>query len=102
MGSRQYTQIEIHPDGRIDPTKSRMRCEAPGCVQEFVVADAYSVVAVAWALTGPDVRFSSQCPQEQHFACSPTCLRACLVECFDHHLLPLHRERLAAQTGAQP
>lgn len=99
--AKQFTHIELHVSGRYDPTRTRMICEAPGCTNEFTVADAFSAVAVAFALTGPDVRFSSQCAEEQHFACSPDCLRACLLDCFDNHLLPMHTARMAARTQQQ-
>ena len=93
--SKQFTHIELHASGRYDPTKTRMICEAPGCTQEFVVADGYSTVAVCWALTGPLARHASQCPEQQHFACSPECLRSCMLDCFDHHLMPLHAQKVA-------
>lgn len=98
---KQYTHIEIHASGRVDPHLSRMICEAPGCASEFVVADAYSVVVCALALSGPDLRISSQCPDEQHYACSPECMVACVTACARNHLLPLHAAALAEQQAQQ-
>lgn len=93
--AKRYTHIELLPSGRANPQRTRMICEAPGCTNEFLLHDSYSAVALFYALTGPDVRYTSQCPEEQHFACSPDCLRACLLNCFDHHLMPLHAAKLA-------
>lgn len=100
---RTYTHIEMHASGRPDPTKTRILCEA-GCGKEILMSEAHSIVAVSYATRGlrPNGSLPSfQCPEEQHFCCSPECMIAAVNVCMQEHLLPLHTAHLAALEAGQ-
>lgn len=95
---RQYTHIEMHASGRADPTKTRIICEAPGCTTELLMSEAHSIVAVSYATRAtPDGTPlpAFQCPELQHFCCSPECMLEAVNACVRDHLLPLHNAQVA-------
>lgn len=84
-------------------------CANPACDSQITDPNrigTYSFI-LALATRGPDPRLGAfQCPSvdeiqrgnldAQHFCCSIDCMRAILLECFEHDIIDIHNQQVAA------
>lgn len=73
-------------------------CEACGAVVP-VGHDAINVIVTIGSPGHPDLP-PFQCPQVEHWACSPNCWGQVAHACVDEHILPILNYRLQQMKGA--